>query len=142
MQRVKVTLNYDDGTLEEVVLKPVSLVAAERHFKGSIPGMEGTLWAAHYQLRKEATFEPETFTAFAQAAQRRYDRWTHADEIAAATLETVHALYRLTAAAAGVKTHNLPKPLTYPRPAHVRRSAPLVPAASRDEIRARFLRGR
>lgn len=56
MQRVKVTLNYDDGTVEEVVLKPVSLVAAERHFKGSIPGMEGTLWAAHYQLRKEATF--------------------------------------------------------------------------------------
>ena len=56
MQRVKVSVELDDGELLEVVLRPVALVAAERHFKGSVPAMEGTLWAVHYQLRIEEPF--------------------------------------------------------------------------------------
>ncbi len=56
MNRVQVTISYDDGHVDEVILRPVALVAAERHFKGAIPGMEGTLWAAHYQLRAAVPF--------------------------------------------------------------------------------------
>jgi len=56
MDRVKVTVEHDDGQVDEVVLRPVALVAAERHFKGKVPPMEGTLWAVHYQLRVEQSF--------------------------------------------------------------------------------------
>ena len=51
MQRVTVRVEYDDGEVQECTLKPVALVATERHFKGNPPAMEGTLWAMHYQLR-------------------------------------------------------------------------------------------
>ena len=56
MQRVKVTVEYDDGTTDEVVLRPVALVATERHFKGNPPPVEGTLYAMHYQLRIAESF--------------------------------------------------------------------------------------
>lgn len=56
IQRVSVTIVYElDGELvtDNVILKPVALVAAERHFKGTVPAVEGTLYAAHYLLTKE-----------------------------------------------------------------------------------------
>ena len=56
MQRIKVTVEHDGGDVDEVVLRPVALVAAERHFKGNVPPIEGTLWAVHYQLRVEEPF--------------------------------------------------------------------------------------
>ena len=62
MNRVQVTISYgaDAAGLvrpdDVLVLKPVHLVAAERHFKGNPPGVEGTLWAAWYALRVEAPF--------------------------------------------------------------------------------------
>ncbi len=59
MQRVQVTVSYDPELEREpdvVILRPVHLVAAERHYKGNIPGVEGTLWAAWYALRIERTF--------------------------------------------------------------------------------------
>lgn len=56
MDRIKVTVLHDDGQTDEVVLRPVSLVAAERHFKGKVPPMEGTLWAVHHQLRVPEAF--------------------------------------------------------------------------------------
>jgi len=56
MDRIKVTVEHDDGEVDEVVLRPVALVAAERHFKGKVPPIEGTLWAVHYQLRIEEAF--------------------------------------------------------------------------------------
>lgn len=56
MIRVQVTVGYTDGTSAEVVLRPVTLVAAERHFKGTPPAIEGTLWGVWHQLRTEQTF--------------------------------------------------------------------------------------
>ncbi len=56
MNRVRVSVAYVDGTSAEVVLRPFALVAAERHFRGSIPGMEGTLYAAWHQLGQPGTF--------------------------------------------------------------------------------------
>jgi hypothetical protein len=58
MQRVKVTLVYRDDTkpADEVILRPLALVAAERHFRGAIPGAEGTLYAAWHQLGQPGTF--------------------------------------------------------------------------------------
>jgi len=53
VKRIVVALAYDDGRVEEVVVKPVAVVAAERHFKGNVPANEGTLWAAHWLLVKE-----------------------------------------------------------------------------------------
>lgn len=57
MNRVQVTIGIE-GEAEPVVLvlKPVHLVAAERHFKGDPPPVEGTLWAAWYALRTEQAF--------------------------------------------------------------------------------------
>ena len=60
LQRVNVTLEYDDGTFADVILTPVALVATERHFKGQPPAVEGTLFAAHYTLSKKAG-ETRTF---------------------------------------------------------------------------------
>lgn len=55
LNRIEVAVQYEDGTGDTVILKPVALVAAERHFKGNMPGVEGTLWAAHYLLTREGT---------------------------------------------------------------------------------------
>lgn len=54
--RTFVVVTYDDGRVDDVLLRPVALVAAERHFRGTVPPIEGTLWAAHYQLRIGAAF--------------------------------------------------------------------------------------
>ena len=56
MRRVEVSIEYEDGRTETVILKPVAAVAAERHFKGSPPPLEGTLWGVHYQTRNELPF--------------------------------------------------------------------------------------
>lgn len=64
IQRVSVTIVYTlDGELvtDDVVLKPVALVAAERHFKGNVPAVEGTLYAAHYLITKEGRRELPPF---------------------------------------------------------------------------------
>lgn len=41
----------------EVPLRPVSMVAAERHFKGTVPPAEGTMWAVHHHLCHERGLE-------------------------------------------------------------------------------------
>jgi hypothetical protein len=56
MDRVRISVEHDDGHVDEVVLRPLALVAAERHFKGNVPAIEGTLWAAHYLLKPDKTF--------------------------------------------------------------------------------------
>lgn len=64
IQRVAVTVVHTlDGDLvtDTVVLKPVALVASERHFKGSVPAVEGTLYAAHWLLTKEGRRELPPF---------------------------------------------------------------------------------
>lgn len=53
-----VRLNYSDGTTEDVRLNPKVIVLAERHFKGQLPQVEGTLWAAWQRLgRPAASFD-------------------------------------------------------------------------------------
>jgi hypothetical protein len=52
MERTYVVIEHDNGNIDEVLLRPVSLVAAERHFKGTVPPVEGTLWAAWYTLHQ------------------------------------------------------------------------------------------
>lgn len=56
MERTYVVIEHDDGKVDEVLLRPVALVAAERHFKGAPPAIEGTLWAAHYMLKPGVPF--------------------------------------------------------------------------------------
>jgi len=57
ISRVAVTVVHRNAAGElctdEVVLKPVALVAAERHFSGEVPPIEGTLYASHFLLTKE-----------------------------------------------------------------------------------------
>lgn len=56
IQRVTVTVVHQyDGELRTdiVTLKPVALVAAERHYKGQVPPVEGTIFAAHWLLSRE-----------------------------------------------------------------------------------------
>jgi len=51
LRRVTVTVELDEPYgVVSTTLRPLALVAAERHFAGTIPAMEGTLWAAWYQL--------------------------------------------------------------------------------------------
>ena len=78
---------------------------------------------------------PEELTAIAQAVQRR--QWTHTEELLAGILETVHATYRATLGLGGVKGHDLPKQLRYPRPWE---NAEKTPPATRAEIAARIPR--
>lgn len=57
LQRVAVDIELeldDDGGTEQVsvVLRPATLVATERHFKGTPPAIEGTLFAAWHQLHR------------------------------------------------------------------------------------------
>jgi hypothetical protein len=52
-----VVFTYRDGGGDEVEVTPLALVAAERHFKGQIPRVEGTLWAAWFVLGKNGNFD-------------------------------------------------------------------------------------
>jgi len=56
MNRVEVTVTYVDGSTESVVLRPVALVAAERHFAGNVPPYEATLYATFYMLRRPESY--------------------------------------------------------------------------------------
>lgn len=56
MDRVYVVIEHEDGHVDEVLLRPVALVAAERHFKGNVPPIEGTLFAAHWMLKPGRPF--------------------------------------------------------------------------------------
>jgi hypothetical protein len=63
--------------------------------------------------------------------------WSDDKELSASTLEMLHALYRATLAAAGVKKGSLPKPLTVPRPE--RRFAEVEPVLpSNDDVLSFF----
>lgn len=64
IQRVRISVEYDGGGADTVVLKPVALVAAERHFKGQLPGIEGSLWAAWWQLGREVPSSPAAGASF------------------------------------------------------------------------------
>lgn len=55
MARVKVI--YADGREESVSMRPMGLVAAERHYKGDVPPFEGTCYAVWALLRPGPVFE-------------------------------------------------------------------------------------
>lgn len=52
-----ITIFYEDGNSDEVSLNAVDYVKAERHFKGSLPTIEGTLYAAWRKLRPGSKFD-------------------------------------------------------------------------------------
>lgn len=52
IQRVAVDLEFEDGTFDTVILRPATLVATERHFKGAVPPIEGTLFGCYHQLHR------------------------------------------------------------------------------------------
>jgi len=56
VNRTDVTITYVGGLEKTVTLRPVVLVATERHFAGNIPPVEGTLWATWYSLQVPASF--------------------------------------------------------------------------------------
>jgi len=58
--------------------------------------------------------DADVFEALETAAVRREKRWTTEREMLASILETLHALYLLTARANGAR--NVGKPLRVPRP--------------------------
>lgn len=52
-----VTIVYRDGRSEEVPLLPIGMVMAERHFKGAMPGYEGTCYATWAILKPDLGFD-------------------------------------------------------------------------------------
>lgn len=52
-----VTIKFDDGTEAEVDVRMAGMVRAERHFKGEIPPLEGTLWACWAKLKPGVPFD-------------------------------------------------------------------------------------
>jgi hypothetical protein len=50
-------VTYEDGTSDEVRLKPKDMIAAERHFKGTVPPMEGTFYAVWNKLGRPGSFD-------------------------------------------------------------------------------------
>lgn len=57
MPAAKVTVEYEDGKTDTVRLLPIGLVKAERHFKGQLPPVEGSLYAAWVQLKPGPSFD-------------------------------------------------------------------------------------
>ncbi len=51
------TVTYEDGTTEDIPLKPVGLVAAERRYGGTLPAIEGTIYAAWVVKGKPGDFD-------------------------------------------------------------------------------------
>lgn len=52
-----INLIFDDGRRESVTLGTRALIETERKFGGSIPGMEGTLYAAWIKLGRPSKFD-------------------------------------------------------------------------------------
>lgn len=52
-----VTITYEDGRTDAVTLRAGDLVKAERHYKGTLPQIEGTLYAAWRRLRPGPSFD-------------------------------------------------------------------------------------
>jgi len=73
------------------------------------------------------------FEALEAAAVRREKQWTTERELLASILETLHALYLLTARANGAK--NVGKPLRVPRPGD-KKPEPLSPGAFARMVRS------
>lgn len=42
------SVTYEDGNSEDIRIKPAGIVAAERHYGGDMPGIEGTIYAAWF----------------------------------------------------------------------------------------------
>jgi hypothetical protein len=66
------------------------------------------------EVERVADESPATFDAMIAAAR---DKWTSETELLAGIYELMHATYRLTAAAGGVKQSAIPEAVTVPRPA-------------------------
>ena len=49
--RQQMSISYDDGTTVVVAVRPFGIIAAERHFGGDMPQIEGSLYAVWSQLR-------------------------------------------------------------------------------------------
>lgn len=50
-------LTYEDGSTEDVEVRPILMVKAERKFKGDIPPIEGTLYACWLKLKPGPPFD-------------------------------------------------------------------------------------
>lgn len=53
----RVHLRFEDGAEADVELRMPLMVQTERHFKGDIPAIEGTLWACWKKLAPGMPFE-------------------------------------------------------------------------------------
>lgn len=53
----RVHLRFDGGEEADVELRMPLMVQTERHFKGEIPAIEGTLWACWKKLAPGVPFE-------------------------------------------------------------------------------------
>lgn len=42
------SVTYDDGSTEAIVIRPAGIMAAERKFGGDMPEVEGTMYAAWF----------------------------------------------------------------------------------------------
>lgn len=74
------------------------------------------------------------FEALERAAVRAEERWSTERELAAQTLELLHALYLLTARANGAK--NVGKPMHVPRPGEKSTTPVMSAAAFARELRS------
>lgn len=50
-------ITFENGDVEDIKIKPGDLVMAERHFKGALPNVEGTLYAAWHRLGRPGGFD-------------------------------------------------------------------------------------
>ena len=51
------SVTYEDGNSEDIRIKPAGIVAAERHYGGDMPGIEGTIYAAWFTKGMPGDFD-------------------------------------------------------------------------------------
>lgn len=61
---------YDDGTSEDIRIRPAGIVAAERKFGGDLPGIEGTIYAAWFTKGMPGDFD-SWLNSLAEASDRQ-----------------------------------------------------------------------
>jgi len=78
------------------------------------------------EVERVAEASPELLISMRTA---RAERWTTETELLAGIYEIMHATYRLTASAAGVKKDELPAPVRVPRPGNQTEKKPAMSGA-------------
>ena len=54
---IVLSVTYEDGSTEDIRIKPVVIVAAERKWGGTFPDIEGTCYAAWVTKGKQGDFD-------------------------------------------------------------------------------------